>query len=863
MPSVIPLHLRVSGFLSYRDPAELDFTGFDLACISGPNGAGKSTLLDAITWALFGQARRRDESLINLQSEAAEVVFTFRYEHSDYRILRSLRRGKPGVLEFQARQVAGSADSDSGTEWKPLTERTQRDTQARIEQVLRLDYDTFVNASFFLQGKADLFAQQSPARRKEVLGNILGLEVWESYKARTAELRRGREAELAAVTGRLGEIDTELGEEAQRRQHLEELETALSRATAARKAQAGSLDGARKTHAVLDRQRLVLAEQRTSLDRIRSEHAAMRSRLFDRQALRTQNAELAGRAAGIQAAFEAWKRTRTELEQWAKSARSFAEHERKRGPLLQAIATEQARMDQERAQLLVQQQQAAERASSMAPLDSELQQAATLLEEVERRVLERDQLQQQVAEARETVAEKSAENKALKDNMDDLKTRIEVLGAAAGADCPLCGQPLSDSHRKTTLKRLQAEGKQHGDQYRQNLAAVQSLRDSTAELEGRVASFAGTDDLRLQHSRTVAQLTERLGLVQADLRAWETSGLARLSELSRLIESADFAHQSRQKLAALDAELADLGYDAAAHDAVRLRELEQRAAEESHSRLVAARAALAPLEDEIRNLEHLLAERGTVVAGQEADVDKLQSELDSAGADLPDLAQVERLLFELQEQENRLNQDVGAARQKVAVLDGLRQRSAELVSARQSLALHIGRHRALESAFGKDGVQALLIEQALPEVETRANEILDRLSDGRMSVHFETQASYRDRKREDLKETLDIKISDGAGQRDYEMYSGGEAFRVNFAIRLALSQVLAGRKGARLQTLVIDEGFGSQDNQGIQRLIETINLVRHDFAKILLISHLDELKDAFPTRIEVEKGERGSSLTVS
>jgi exonuclease SbcC len=689
------------------------------------------------------------------------------------------------------------------------------------------------------------------------------MEVWESYKARAAELRRGKEAELAAVTGRLGEIDTELGEEAQRRQRLAELEVELSQSAAARKAQASSLQSARKTHDVLDRQRMLLTEQRASLDRLRSEHSAMLSRLVDRRDLHAQNAGLAGRADEIEATFMAWKRTRAELEQWDKGARSFAEHERKRAPLLQAIATEQARLDQERAQLLLQQQQDAERASLMVPLESELQQASTRLEEAERRVQERDQLQQQVALARETVAGKSAENQALKDKMDELKSRIEVLEAASGAACPLCGQPLSDSHRKSTLKRLQTEGKQHGDQYRLNLAAVQSLRDSAAGLEARLASFAGADDLRLQHSRTVAQLAERLGLVQADLRAWESAGLARLAEVSRLLETADFAHKSRQRLAALDAELADLGYDAAAHDAVRLRELEQRGAEELHSKLMSARAALAPLDDEIRNLEQQLAERGRTIASREAEVEKLQSELDSAGADLPDLAQVERLLFELQEQENRLNQEVGAARQKVAVLQGLRQRSAELVQARQSMALNIGRHRALETAFGKDGVQALLIEQALPEVETRANEILDRLSDGRMSVHFETQAAYRDRKREDLKETLDIKISDGAGQRDYEMYSGGEAFRVNFAIRLALSQVLAGRKGARLQTLVIDEGFGSQDNQGIQRLIETINLVRHDFAKILVISHLEELKDAFPARIEVEKTERGSTLKVS
>ena len=94
------------------------------------------------------------------------------------------------------------------------------------------------------------------------------------------------------------------------------------------------------------------------------------------------------------------------------------------------------------------------------------------------------------------------------------------------------------------------------------------------------------------------------------------------------------------------------------------------------------------------------------------------------------------------------------------------------------------------------------------------------------------------------------------------LVSGGEAFRVNFAIRLALSEVLAQRAGARLQTLVIDEGFGSQDVQGRQRLIEAINQVRGDFAKILVITHIDELKDAFPTRIEVEKTDQGSSIRV-
>ena len=156
----------------------------------------------------------------------------------------------------------------------------------------------------------------------------------------------------------------------------------------------------------------------------------------------------------------------------------------------------------------------------------------------------------------------------------------------------------------------------------------------------------------------------------------------------------------------------------------------------------------------------------------------------------------------------------------------------------------------------------MLIEQALPQIEEKANELLGRLSNDQMRIEFVTQEKFKDEKRKDLRETLEIRIRDGAGWRDYEMYSGGEAFRVNFAIRLALSEILAQRKGARLQTLVIDEGFGSQDAQGRQRLIEAINLVKNDFAKILVITHLEELKDAFPTRIEIEKTERGSVITV-
>jgi DNA repair protein SbcC/Rad50 len=335
-----------------------------------------------------------------------------------------------------------------------------------------------------------------------------------------------------------------------------------------------------------------------------------------------------------------------------------------------------------------------------------------------------------------------------------------------------------------------------------------------------------------------------------------------LVEIQSQLEAEAFAPEARRRLAEIDAELKQIGYDAAAHDLVRQAEAGGRGAVEELRRLENACAALAPLEREIAELNLQSARDREELDRQVEEHGRAAAALAEAEAQAPDLLAAEKELFELKEQENRLRLEMGAARQRVLVLEDLKARQATLESSRREQARLAGHYKQLERAFSKDGVPALLIEQALPEIEAKSNEILDRLSSGNMSVRFVTQAAYKDKRRDDLKETLDILISDGAGTRDYEMFSGGEAFRVNFAIRLALSEVLAQRAGARLQTLVIDEGFGSQDSQGRQRLIEAINLVSQDFSKILVITHIDELKDAFPVRIEVEKTPQGSTVSI-
>ncbi len=843
---MIPLHLRIAGFLSYRDAVELDFNGFDLACVSGNNGAGKSSLLDAITWTLFGEARGKSSDVINLNQDvkAAEIIFTFTHEQNTYRVQRTLPRNKSTVLEFQIQ---------NGEAWRPLTEKTTRDTQARIEQTLRLDYETFVNASFFLQGKADEFTQQNATKRKEVLSNILGLEIWDEYKNRTAEKRKVIEHEVDGIDARVAEIDAELAEEEDRMNRLEELHRTLKQLSAAREVQESLLENIRKSAALLNEQRKLTSALSTSLERSRTALAGLETRLASKGTDRAAYADLFNRAKEIEFTYKAWQKARKDLEEWEKTALQFREHEKERTPLLEKIAVEKVRLEEEQRSLMAEADEISNQLSTNSELKSEIANAQKLLETAEEKAKERVELENTRNAARERQVALKVENETLKVDMNQLKERIESLKSAEGATCPLCGQELSEAHRKSTLKQLEAEGKEKGDLFRANQKETTDLAKQITDHETHITKLSSADNERVKYASEVSQLTERMERIEALTKDWDTTGKKRLKEVEKNIENGKYAMDEQKQLAKLDKELAKLGYDISVHTEAREKESELRGVEEEHSNLKSAKEVNKQIEGEIANLEVEIANRKSEIANLEIDYQTAKTNLELTEVQSPNLDEAERKLFALREEENRTRSELGGAQQRVDILKTQRVRKADFEKERETLQ---------ERAFGKDGVPALLIEQALPQIESKANELLDRLSDGQMSIEFVTQEVYKDDKRKDLKETLDIKIKDSAGARDYEMYSGGEAFRVNFAIRLALSEILAQRKGARLQTLVIDEGFGSQDVQGRQRLIEAINLVKNDFAKILVITHLEELKDAFPTRIEIEKTERGSSIRV-
>jgi exonuclease SbcC len=234
---------------------------------------------------------------------------------------------------------------------------------------------------------------------------------------------------------------------------------------------------------------------------------------------------------------------------------------------------------------------------------------------------------------------------------------------------------------------------------------------------------------------------------------------------------------------------------------------------------------------------------------------------------LPDVTdqiqQLETTLTQLQTQREQQMSQLGRLEQQLQQLDVLQQQADQQRQRLYNYQHQLKVHHELQQAFGKNGIQALMIENLLPQLEAETNQILGRLSAHQLHVQFVTQRAGQRSGSKKLIDTLDILIADTQGTRAYETYSGGEAFRVNFAIRLALARLLAQRSGLALQMLIIDEGFGTQDQAGCDRLVAAINAIAPDFACILAVTHMPHFREAFQTRIDVTKTEAGSQIQLS
>jgi exonuclease SbcC len=202
---VIPLRVKLKGFLCYKEEQEISFDGnASLWMLSGLNGSGKSSIFDAVTYALFGHHRGGGQhavELINKDSDSLVVEFDFRLESLAYRAKRTLRRntrgGASGTQQIFGLQAEGGS-------WKPVEDTSQkREFDAWVADKIGLTYETFTSSVLLLQGKAEKLLDSRPEGRREVLASIVDLEKYERLHARADDQRKALAGKFEGLRNQL------------------------------------------------------------------------------------------------------------------------------------------------------------------------------------------------------------------------------------------------------------------------------------------------------------------------------------------------------------------------------------------------------------------------------------------------------------------------------------------------------------------------------------------------------------------------------------------------------------------------------------------------------------------------------------
>jgi exonuclease SbcC len=212
---------------------------------------------------------------------------------------------------------------------------------------------------------------------------------------------------------------------------------------------------------------------------------------------------------------------------------------------------------------------------------------------------------------------------------------------------------------------------------------------------------------------------------------------------------------------------------------------------------------------------------------------------------------------------NETNTKISDTEREIGKYNALKEKKEELFTAGKALKVkkkelleEVNEYAILQKAFSKDGIPALMIENAVPRIEDDANEMLSKMTQGRISLEFRLQKKL---KGGGFSDSFEIFVTDEKGTRSARMFSGGEKFRVVFAIHAALSSHLAKRTGANIRFLFIDEPSGL-DQQGLDKLVEVLGSLQERYEQILVISHLRELIDYFPQTFYVQKTLAGSKV---
>ncbi len=780
-----------------HEDTHLEF-GPGLTGIVGPNGSGKTTLLEAIAFAIYGTPAARGKR-DSLRRRNAPPRSSVRVE-LDFTL---------GPHRYRVHRGLTQAELYQDGEPAPIANSLGTVTD-KLSRLLGMSRDEFFNTYFTGQKELAVMAAMSAPERARFLSRVLGYErlktAQDKLKLKRSALKARHEL-LEAGLRDTASLDEEDAQAKARRTRAKGAQTTATRQVAEAEARLAE---------VLPRWNEIqrLRDAVVSLEgeaRVAEHHVnAARERFsgLDRQLLEAVNAR--ENLIELSPTIEPLATLRAERETLDHQAGLFA-----------ARKGYQAQLEDARSRST----QLQERLSRM-PDPEALQTAGRGMEEA-KTALEAAKAE---AEAKRTAwvrdaQEAQTKRQTLLEEYNELtEQRERIVETGPDGACPTCARPLGKDFEAVLglLERQIEEVKDNGNFYRKRLQQLKHPPAEVTEAERRRATL----DSRLAAALVEVQRLEDLERERPAL-AGELEALAgKVKDIEELLAGSPTA------------------YDAERHQAVRDRiaELEPVALQAERLKVRAERAEALVIEAEQAEKElsrregevKALSERMAALGYREAAYADAKAAADAAQSRRHD---AEKELV-------RARAEYEAAQEAVKVVARRRQERKDIKRRAKEALLELRMYQELDRALSD--LRTDLNAGLRPELSDLASVFLRDLTHGRYT-DIELDESYV----ANIMEEGDLK----------EVISGGEEDVVNLALRLAISQMIAERAGQPLSLLVLDEIFGSLDEERRVSVVSLLRGLADRFPQVILITHIESVNEEFDRVIRVEVDpERGVSL---
>ena len=862
-----PVEIEVKNYRNYEEE-RFNFENISFCTINGQNGAGKSSLfMDAIIDCLYEEPRegeltgwiRNDE-----KARSGSIIFTFRIGEKTFRVTRTRARSGKGTLN-----LSELVDGD----WRNRSKEKYKDTQTEIINILGMDSLTFKSCALIMQDQYGLFLQAPKEDRMVILGNLLGLGVYEvmnkiawekarEFGAKTRELKQEIEIHNATIRSN-GDPAAEIEQKKAQLQAKSESARAMTRERDARNAELLSLQEAQERCNKLSEVISSLTAKKAATETNRRTRAEIISSC--RAVLETERTvtEKVERYRTLEA------RKKELIEATALFGTKQAEATRadsRMASLASELATAKLKLQTEQGRLAVYEntdgddeivRKAGEYQISKEALES-LQEIALKHQEAERKVQSAKAVQESTEKAIEALDNMIGSTRSF------LGKDIAILSDNCGcidiknANCKFLEKAkasqgeLQREEEKYTAKRAALEAKLSED--KEAVVAAVTERNAIGYDPEKKADAERRCALLLPFVSKAEQIKKKAGeiaLIKATIENMQSNILNIEKRLTEATTEAERVKAELERYRGAFEENAEVSQEM---ETLTPWLEQERQFPVIRERLSNATQRFGELELQIAELEKELSEKQM----------ELSKEIMKTTGLAEKQAEVGRLnvqLSNIEEEIKALQMGIGALTQKLEQISRLKQEIAVLQDKERDAAKETADYDILKAAFSQDGIPHQIIRTIVPKLTSTANTILGQMTGGKMGIDFKTEKVLKSNSKKEVV-TLDIFIEEyGKSALPYLSKSGGEKVKASLSVILALAEIKSSSAGIQLGMLFIDEP-PFLDADGIQAYCDALETIQRRYAgiKIMAITHDPTMKARFPQNLDVVKTENGSKV---